>query len=497
MSTTATETGAAGADSGTQTWGDDVPTLRHPGSAPPAPRPGANTDKRTPPIPPEPATTEPSNTVIREIDITIDELFDVLAPDYPIRTSGTVKLSKVPVVRDAQLKQLQKKRIESLKTYLVMLLSQLTPLERAVILTILAAKGGVGKTPMTAGICSVIAEYTRKLVVAVDANDAMGLTAHRLGTDKPKDLRLRQLRRLLDEFKDSSGGGIDLTTLIERLKIIDADLAELATTLIARDEKWKPVLAKLTRPRIGFARFLNRIKPSRHGVFVVSSDTPEEKRRYPLTIDLYGEIIDEIAGDASVVVNDTGNEPDTVSVLVAAWKADVFAFVCRVPEHSHGPEIDLRTGPVELCYSTMEFFRSEGLYPDKVHDSVLLLTGSKEPVNMEMYRQSFGHTGPIVCIPYDVHIDTEQPLDLSELNYSTLEAFLLAAVMMLRQAVLTMVADDHLDTSEKVSPKVTWAAPDPKTSVATTEIGDHQVATQVADSTVSDTPDDDSQEATS
>ena len=300
-------------------------------------------------------------------------------------------------------------RKETVRTGSIEYLRELTDMVPNLNFAFWNTKGASATTTTTVIATAVLAEYSRTTTVLIDGNPAAGTCAARYGLNYGDTVTTQQLAQ---DIRD------------------DEELAH-------RD----------------FKSQINKARPSKNGVRVVSADSIIDEHRR-LNGKSASRVLELMGHNSEYLAVDTGNDIGDVVARAIANFADVFVFTANV-----GVPDSLRK-----LSTSMETLRNLG-FEDKVNNSVVVISNLPAGKELEDYRmflnevsfedkvtRSLDHKfdGQFLGVPHDEYVALDRIVDLEKLSWETLQAYITVVSSILQQSpklrtlsVGTPLADDH------------------------------------------------------
>lgn len=254
-------------------------------------------------------------------------------------------------------------------------------------------KGASATTTTTVITTAVLAEYSRTTTVLIDGNPAAGTCAARYGLNYGDTVTTQQLAQ----------------------DIRDDEL------LSHRDFKTQ----------------INKARPSKNGVRVVSADSIIDEHRR-LNGKSTARVLELMGHNSEYMAVDTGNDIGDVVARAIASFADVFIFTANV-----GVPDSLRK-----LSTSMETLRNLG-FEDKVNHSVVVISNLPEGSELEDYRMFLNEVsfedkvtrqlehkfdGQFLGVPRDAYIALDRVVDLEKLDWETQQSYITVASSILQQS---------------------------------------------------------------
>lgn len=329
-------------------------------------------------------------------------------PDRPIPTMGWQagwyrllclfgKRHMVPRLSAAEAELLAQRaeaeRMESVRAESIEFLRELTDQVPNLNFAFWNTKGASATTTTTVISTAVLAEYSRTTTVLIDGNPAAGTCAARYGLNYGDTVTTQQLAQ---DIRD------------------DEELAH-------RD----------------FKSQINKARPSKNGVRVVSADSIIDEHRR-LNGKSTSRVLELMGHNSEYLAVDTGNDIGDVVARAIAGFADVFVFTANV-----GVPDSLRK-----LSTSMETLRNLG-FEDKVNNAVVVISNLPPGKELDDYRMFLNEVsfedkvtrtldhkfdGKFLGVPHDEYVALDRIVDLERLNWETLQAYITVVSSILQQS---------------------------------------------------------------
>lgn len=329
-------------------------------------------------------------------------------PDRPIPTMGwraywyrvlclLGKRHMVPRLSAAEAGLLAEReeaeRMEKVRTESIEYLRELTDMVPNLNFAFWNTKGASATTTTTVIATAVLAEYSRTTTVLIDGNPAAGTCAARYGLNYGDTVTTQQLAQ---DIRD------------------DEELAH-------RD----------------FKSQINKARPSKNGVRVVSADSIIDEHRR-LNGKSTARVLELMGHNSEYLAVDTGNDIGDVVARAIAGFADVFVFTANV-----GVPDSLRK-----LSTSMETLRNLG-FEEKVNNAVVVISNLPPGKELDDYRMFLNEVsfedkvtrtldhkfdGKFLGVPHDEYVALDRIVDLEKLSWETLQAYITVVSSILQQS---------------------------------------------------------------
>jgi MinD-like ATPase involved in chromosome partitioning or flagellar assembly len=289
----------------------------------------------------------------------------------------------VPQLSPKEERQIQRERAEN---YLMELSDKVPSLTTCFI----NAKGGAATTTTMAHVASVMAEVLRATVVGTDFNMASGTSGVRLGRDYDQTVTLRELLAVVDKSDET------------------------------------------------FKSFISRIRPTRFGVRVISSDSIIKGERNRLSGAGAAKLLDAVGRNSEYHLIDTANDITSTVTEEVVKACDILVFTANVR---------IKDSLRQLAISE-ETLREWG-FQDKVDNSVVVISNIPHGKDLDDYRRYINlhdykdnlvreipFKGQTLGVPHDPYIALDREVNLEELEWHTAQAYLAIAIAIFEQVRL-------------------------------------------------------------
>lgn len=266
------------------------------------------------------------------------------------------------------------------------------------VIAIVGVKGAAATTTTAVNVASRLAEDTRTLVYCADFNPASGTAGARLGKDFGETISIQQFAAMVDEL----GGN---------RKLVNA-----------------------------------RLRPTRHGVRVLSADdytaddyTEIPGEQYGTTTKKMLDILDE---NCDYLILDTPNDITTPAARAVLDKAGLIVFTANARDRDS----------LRLLRVSMDTARKLG-HHDKVLNSVVVISNTPQGAVLDDYAKYLGKVnldhevtqnlgpgefdGQLLTVPHDPVIARDSEVDLPAYHWSTTQSYRDVNIAILEQALET------------------------------------------------------------